>query len=170
MSFTSWNCPLVLPYVEPACHLFRFKSTETSIFPPHGRASAARPVWQPLSDLKGKENGFMERESSKSISTLVFHFSAACSFQRFSGETDCKYLPWWELCLFSWTSLAERGGEGRPVKLHSVKVYNGAWKVNTFCIQICKAHLVPLSLWWSVFLLPFSGYRPLHFPKQTCQG
>ena len=67
-------------------------------------------------------------------------------------------------------SLAMGKWRGWPLNLCSVRVYSGAWKVNTFCIQNHRAHLVSLSLWWSVFLLQLSGYRPLHSPKQTCPG
>lgn len=64
--------------MKPVCHLLRFKSTETSIFPSDGRAATARRAWQPLSDHRETENGCVGREQSKGMS-IYFTFSLELS-------------------------------------------------------------------------------------------
>lgn len=112
-------------------------------------------------------------ERSKSISIYFSFFSLELSLLIpliFSEPNRLQIFALMRGCAFASNFISCESGRGRPLKLHSVKVYNGAWKVNTFCIQNRRAHLVSLSLWWSVFFLRLSGYRPLHFPKQTCRG
>lgn len=105
----------------------------------------------------------LNKRQSVHSNCLLFTWAYLAHSTGFQSWIDVKYLPWCGLHeLWEW--------QGWSLEPCSVKVHNHAWKVNTFCIQNGRAHLVALSLRWSVFLLLLSRYRPLHSPEQTRQG
>lgn len=105
--------------------------------------------------------------------TFLFHFSWARSFYCFSKQIDFKYLQRCRPCLFlklHQLREAVRWSPPLPPEHYSVKVYSGAWKVNNVVHSEWQGSLSPLISVMKCFSSsPLSGYRPLHFPKQSRQ-
>lgn len=149
--------------LQCAWHMFGFKSTKTRI-----RCQNQTSL---IRFQKREWDGFEQKPICLLFFFFFFYFSLPCSFPCFFFFFNFfKAELMSNICLDAGSAsdfMSCESGRGGPWK---TKVYNHAWKVNTFCIQNRRAHLVTLSLRWSVFLLLLSRYRPLHLPKQTRQG